>query len=105
MVVIGIEAAQQAPVQGIVGAEPVGAWLLVCDLAVPIQVSYPACRNAYLANVEDCFFSEIAYSGRVQHDPGSQACQRAVRAFVYFDITSGVAKGQRGCKPAQGAAH
>jgi hypothetical protein len=65
MVVIGIEAAQQAPVQGIVGAEPVGAWLLVCDLAVPIHVPYPACRNAYLTNVEDCFFNEIAYSGRV----------------------------------------
>src|SRR6266849_2782624 len=73
VVVSRIETVQQALVECVVGTETVGVWFFVCDAAVPIHITHAVRRDTDLADVEDAVPGEVAYSGRVQDNPGSQA--------------------------------
>src|SRR5215210_3460702 len=71
VVAVFVEAAQQPPVQRVVGAEPITERLLGGGAAVPpVHVAQPACRGANLVEVTDIVLYKVAYGRRVQDDPG-----------------------------------
>ena len=68
-----IEAVQQALVERVVGTETVVVRFFVCDAAVPIHITHVMRRDTDLADVEDAIRGDVAYSGRIQDNPRSQA--------------------------------
>src|SRR6202453_3616495 len=98
------EDAEQGPVHGVPGREPVAVWLLVLDAAVAVQEADPVGARADVLGAQAAAFHEVLQRA-VQHGESRAARgEGGRRALEDADVTARVAEHQRRRQAADRAA-